>query len=83
MSIQAHREAEFKWRPSDDSVATTHKYDREAEKWYLSFKAAERKHRPRNIKEDLRVIGAVLTLVFSLLWLVSLVMVKFFKWMSK
>lgn len=83
MPSQAQREAEFNWRPSDDSVATTHKYDREAEKWYLSFRAAERKHRPRNIQEDLKVIGAILSLVFSLLWLVGLVLVKFLKWMSK
>ena len=83
MPSQVQREAQFNWRPSDDSVATTHKYDREAEKWYLSFKAAERKHRPRNIKEDLSVIGLVLSLVFSLVWLLALVLVKFFKWVSK
>lgn len=83
MPSQAQRQTDFIWRPSDDSVATTHKYDRESEKWFLSFKSAERKHRPRNINEDLSVIGLVLALVFNLIWLLGLILVKIFKWLNK
>ncbi|MGV6831290.1 MAG: hypothetical protein ACWA5P_07000 [bacterium] len=81
MATQGQRQ-DFLWRPNDNSVTTRTRYDLEAEHWYRSFKAAERKHRPRNIKEDLGVIGLIFQLVFSLIALIVLSIVELVKWLN-
>lgn len=80
MPTQGERQ-DYLWRPNDNSVTTRTRYDLEAEHWYSSFKAAERKHRPRSIKEDLSVIGLVFQLVFSLLALIVILVINFIKWL--
>lgn len=79
MPTQGERQ-DFLWRPNDNSVTTRTRYDLEAEHWYRSFKAAERKHRPRSFKEDLSVIGLVFQLVFSLIFLIVVSTIDFVKW---
>ena len=73
----------YNWRPNDNSVTTRTRYDLEAEHWYRSFKAAERKHKPSSIKSDFGVIGLFVSLAFSLLTLVVLMLIDFFKWIKK
>ena len=80
MPTQAERETQFIWRPNDNSVTTRTRYDLEAEHWYRSFKAAERKHRPTSFKSDLAVIGLLVSLVASLLVLVIVLIIDFIKW---
>lgn len=83
MPSQAKQEADFIWRPSDNSVQTTHKYDREAEKWYLSYQAAIKKHNGKPFQESMTVIGLVLSLVLNIIWVVGLLLVKFLNWLNK
>ena len=81
--MQTPRERQdYLWRPNDNSSTTRLRYDLEAEHWYKSFKSAERKHKTSSIREDLSVIGIVLQLVFSLLWIVFLLIKKTFYWLK-
>lgn len=80
MATQGQRQ-EFLWRPNDNSVTTRTRYDLEAEHWHKSFKAAERKHKPRNIKEDLSVIGLIFQVVFSLIALIVLSIIELVKFL--
>ena len=79
MSTQEQRQ-DFLWRPNDNSVTTRTRYDLEAEHWYKSFKAAERKYIPRNLKEVLSLIGLIFQLVFSLIVLRLNSVVELIKW---
>jgi hypothetical protein len=81
MATQGQRQ-DFLWRPNDNSVTTRTRYDLEAEHWVRAFKSAERKHRPSSIKADLNVIGLLIQLVFSLLLLIVLSVIEFFKWLK-
>ena len=81
MPSQAEREANFKWRPNDNSSTTRTRCYLEAEHWVRAFKEAERKHRPRNIKEDLSVIGLIFQVVFSLIALIVLSISELVKWL--
>jgi hypothetical protein len=80
MATQGERQ-DFLWRPNDNSITTKTRYNLEAEHWYRSFKAAERKHRPRSIKEDLSLIGLIFQVIFSLLGVVILSIAALVKWM--
>ena len=73
----------FQWRPNTNDSTNLARYDAEAELWFKAFKSAERKHRPRSIKEDLSVIGLALSLILNLVWLAGILLVKFFNWISK
>ena len=80
MPTQGERQ-DYLWRPNDNSVTTRTRYDLEAEHWYRSFKAAERKHKPSSIRSDLSVIGLFIQLTFSLLTLIIIALIDFIKWL--
>ena len=80
---QGERESNYIWRPNDNSSTTRLRYDLEAEHWYKSFKSAELKHKSSSFSKDLGVIGLFVSLVFSLLTLVVLLLIDFFKWVTK
>ena len=80
MPTQGERQ-DFLWRPNDNSVTTRTRYDLEAEHWYRSFKAAERKHKPSSFKADLGVIGLFIQLTFTLLTLIVVALIDFIKWL--
>lgn len=81
MPTQGERQ-DYLWRPNDNSVTTRTRYDLEAEHWYRSFKAAERKHKSSSFKSDLQVIGLFMSLLFSLLTLVVLLLINIVKWVN-
>lgn len=81
MPSQGERQ-DFLWRPNTNDSTNLARYDAEAELWYKAFKSAERKHRPRSIKEDFGVIGLVFQLVFSLIFLIVVSIIDFFKWLK-
>jgi len=70
----------YKWRPNDNSVQTNLRYDLEAEKWTKAFKSAQIKQQSVSFSESLSVIGMVINLIASLVVLVVLVIVDFYKW---
>ena len=78
---QGERENNYVWRPNDNSVTTRTRYDLEAEHWYKSFKSAELKHKPSSFKADLGVIGLFISLAFSLLTLVVVLIIDLIKWL--
>lgn len=80
MATQEQRQ-NYVWRPNDNSTTTRTRYDLEGEHWYRSFKSAELKHKPSSIKSDLGVIGLFISLAFSLLTLVVLLIIDFIKWL--
>ncbi|WP_299115816.1 hypothetical protein [uncultured Winogradskyella sp.] len=73
---------DFLWRPNDNSITTRTRYDLEAEHWVRAFKSAKRKHKPRNIKDDLSIIGLIFQVVFSLLGLMILLIIELVKWIK-
>ena len=73
---------DYKWRPNDNSVTTRLRYDLEAEHWYRSFNAAERKNKSTSISADFAVIGLFIQLVFTLLTLVVLSVIQLVKWLK-
>ena len=79
MDTQEQRQ-NYNWRPNDESVTTRTRYDLEADHWYRSFKSAELRHKPSSIKSDLGVIGLFISLVFSLLTLIVVLLIDFIKW---
>jgi len=79
MATQGERQ-DFLWRPNDNSSTTLTRYSQEADLWYKAFKEAERKHRPTSLKNDLAVIGLLISLVGSLLVLVVVLVIDFIKW---
>jgi len=80
MPTQGERQ-DYLWRPNDNSVTTRTRYDLEAEHWYRSFKAAERKHKPSSFRSDLSVIGLFIQLTFTLLTLIVVALIEFIKWL--
>lgn len=80
MPSQAEREANFIWRPSDNSVQTNLRYELESEKWYLGFEAARRKHNRPSFQETAGVIGLVLSFIGHLLLIVWLLGVHIVRW---
>jgi len=83
MPSQADREAQFVWRPNDNSSTTLTRYSQEARHWTRAFNEAHREANRRPFQESMTFIGLVLSLVFSLIWLLGLILVKFLKWVSK
>jgi len=81
MVTQGDRQ-DYKWRPNDNSSTTRMRYDLEAEHWTRAFKSAEMKHRAVSPIESTEVIGILLKLVISLLVLVVLCLLDFFKWLK-
>lgn len=82
MATQSERQ-NYNWRPNDNSSTTRLRYDLEAEHWFLAYQGAKRKHTRASFQETAGVIGLVLSLIFNLIWLMGLIVVKFFKWVSK
>jgi len=72
---------DYKWRPNDNGVSTRTRYDLEAEHWYRSFKAAERKHKPVNYGSVFSTIGLFVQLVFTLLTLIVVLVIDIIKWL--
>ena len=83
MPSQAERETNFIWRPSDNSVQTNLRYDLEAEKWFLAYQGARRKHTRPSFQESVGFVGLLLSLVFNLIWLMGFLVVRLFKWVRK
>ena len=83
MPSQAEREAQFIWRPNDNSSTTLTRYSQEARHWTRAFNEAQREANRKPFQDSMTVIGLVLSLVFNLIWLVGLLVVKFFRWLSK
>ena len=81
MPTQGERQ-NYLWRPNDESATTRLRFDLEADHWYRSFKSAEMKHRTYSFQSDLSVIGLLINLSASLLVLVVLCLVAFFKWLK-
>jgi len=79
MATQGERQ-NFNWRPNDNSSTTLARYDQEAEHWYKSFKSAELKNNRSSIKSSLSVIGLFISLVFSLITLVVILILNLIKW---
>lgn len=69
----------YLWRPNDESVTTRTRYDLEVDHFYRSFKSAERKHNISSFRSDFGVIGLFVSLVFSLLTLVVILIIDFIK----
>ncbi len=67
------------FRPRDQSVSTKLKYETEAKLWIDAFKSTQ-VSRPTSISADLNVIGVVISLAFSLITLVVLLVIDFIKW---
>ena len=82
MPSQAQRE-QFLWRPSDNSVETNHRYDREAEKWYLSYQSAKRKHTRRPLQGAVGVIGLLLSLAYNIIWMIVILVKRLYSPISK
>lgn len=83
MPSQAEREAQFIWRPNDNSSTTLTRYSQEARHWVRAVNDAQKEANRKPFQESMTVISLMLSLVFNLIWLVVLVLVKFFKWISK
>jgi hypothetical protein len=81
MATQGERQ-NFNWRPNDNSSTTLTRYDQEAEHWVRAFKNAERKNQPTNYKSDFQTIGLFISLAFSLISLVIMLIFKIFNWLS-
>lgn len=79
MPAQGERQ-DYLWRPNDNSVTTITRYDLEAEHWYKSYKSAEMKHKKTSINDSLNVISLFVSLVFSLLTLIVILLIGFIKW---
>ena len=60
----------YQWRPNDNSSTTRLRYDLEAEHWTRAFKSAQKRSKPTSYAHDLSVIGAVVTILVSLLTLI-------------
>lgn len=81
MSSQAEREANYIWKSHmRDSVNLT-RFDSEAQLWVRAFENASRPKPTFN--ETIGTIGLVLSFIVNLIWLVGLILVKLFKWISK
>jgi len=82
MATQAERQ-DYKWRPNDNSIQTNLRYDLEAEKWSKAFKSAQRKQQSVSFSESVSVIGMVISLIASLVVLVVMGIIDFYKWLTK
>lgn len=79
MPSQSERESQFIWRPNDNSSTTLTKFSQEARHWVRAVNEAQRDANRRPFQESIAVIGLVLSLVTNLIWLLGLVLMKFFK----
>ncbi|WP_242158207.1 hypothetical protein [Aestuariivivens sediminis] len=83
MPTQAEREAQFIWRPNDNSSTTLTRYSQEARHWVKAVNEAQRESNRPSFQDTIGVIGLLLSLGFNLIWLLGYLLVKFFKWVSK
>ncbi|MDA9343566.1 hypothetical protein N9R06_00530 [Algibacter sp.] len=79
---QGERENQYVWRPNTNDSTTRLRYDLEVEHFYRSFKSSELKHKTPSFSGSLGVIGMILQLAFTLLFLIGLALFRFLKWVA-
>jgi hypothetical protein len=68
--------------PTDNSSSTLLRYSLIARHVTRAVDEAQREANRKPFQDSMTVIGLVLSLVFNLIWLVGLLVVKFFGWVG-
>jgi len=71
----------FNWRPNTNDSQTLARYDQEAQHWARAFKNAESRNKKTSLNETLGFIGLVFSLIFSLIGLLSILLVRLINWL--
>ncbi len=71
----------FNWRPNTNDSQTLARYDQEAQHWVRAFRNAESHNKKTSLNETLGFIGLVLSLIFSFLGLIIILVVKLIHWL--
>jgi len=72
---------DYQWRPNDFSSRTNLRYGLEAEHWLTAFKSASNKTSV-SLSETLGFVGIVVSLVFSLLLFIVLVLYEGYQYIA-